>query len=98
MGEIAEMMLDGTLCQVCGGIIDGDTPGYPRYCEDCAKHQVEHDIEEIEYDFNFNYIGIEQLALQVKDRGSMKQKKAIIKLCYKLIDKLNKSGCRIKGE
>jgi hypothetical protein len=103
MGEIAEMMLDGTLCQTCGGVIDGTTPGYPRYCEDCAKDQVEHDIkeieyEEIEYDFNFNYIGIEQLALQVKDRGSMKQKKAIIKLCYKLIDKLNKSGCRIKGE
>ena len=35
MGEVAEMMLDGTLCQVCGGVIDGTTPGYPRTCEDC---------------------------------------------------------------
>lgn len=92
MGEIAEMMLDGTLCQVCGGIIDGDTPGYPRYCEDCAKDEVVSDIEEIEYDFNFNKVGIEKLAEQVMYEGTTKQKKALIKVCYKLIDKLNKSG------
>ncbi len=92
MGEIAEMMLDGTLCQVCGGIIDGDTPGYPRYCEDCAKEQVVSDIEEIEYDFNFNKLGIEKLAEQVMYEGTTKQKKALIKVFYKLIDKLNKSG------
>src|SRR5688500_10789686 len=33
MGEIAEMMLDGTLCECCGSYIDeegGD--GFPRYC------------------------------------------------------------------
>lgn len=40
MGEIAEMMLDGTLCEDCGcAIMDGDEPaeyaGYPRKCEDC---------------------------------------------------------------
>lgn len=97
MGEIAEMMLDGTLCQVCGSIIDGDTPGYPRYCEDCAKDEVVSNIEEIEYDFNFNKVGIEKLAEQVMYQGTKKQKKAIIKVCYKLIDKLNKScGTRIR--
>lgn len=38
MGEIAEMMLDGTLCEGCGEYIDDDAPGYPRYCSDaCAK-------------------------------------------------------------
>ena len=97
MGEIAEMMLDGTLCQVCGSVIDGDTPGYPRTCEDCAKDEVVSDIEEIDYDFNFNKVGIEKLAEQVMYQGTTKQKKAIIKLCYKLIDKLNKScGMRIR--
>ncbi|WP_454734268.1 hypothetical protein [Cupriavidus pauculus] len=35
MGEIAEMMLDGTLCEGCGMYIDGDADGYPRRCEDC---------------------------------------------------------------
>ena len=97
MGEIAEMMLDGTLCQICGSVIDGDTPGYPRYCEDCAKDEVEQNIEEIEYDFNFNKVGMEKLAEQVMVQGTTKQKKALIKVCYKLIDKLNKSvGIRIR--
>lgn len=39
MGEIAEMMLDGTLCEACGVYIDDDdvAPGFPRYCSDeCA--------------------------------------------------------------
>ncbi len=97
MGEVAEMMLDGTLCERCGGIIDGDTPGFPRLCEDCAKDEVEQNIEEIEYDFNFNKVGIEKLAEQVMVQGTTKQKKALIKVCYKLIDKLNKSvGIRIR--
>lgn len=97
MGEIAEMMLDGTLCQRCGSVIDGDTPGYPRYCEDCAKDEVKQNIEEIEYDFNFNKVGIEKLAEQVMYQGTTKQKKALLKVCYKLIDKLNKSvGIRIR--
>lgn len=91
MGEIAEMMLDGTLCQICGSVIDGDSPGFPRYCLDCAKDEVEQNIEEIEYDFNFNFVGIEKLAEQVMYQGTTKQKKAVIKLCYKLIEKLKKS-------
>ena len=32
MGDIAEMMLEGTLCEGCGVTLDGDAPGYPRYC------------------------------------------------------------------
>lgn len=35
MGEIAEMMLDGTLCERCGGVVDGTTPGHPRLCDAC---------------------------------------------------------------
>lgn len=37
MGEIAEMMLDGTLCECCGSYI-GDGRGFPGYCSaECAK-------------------------------------------------------------
>src|SRR5262245_56945803 len=37
MGEIAEMMLDGTLCEGCGEFIGGDGDGIPRYCSrQCA--------------------------------------------------------------
>lgn len=38
MGEIADMMLDGTLCEACGVYIEGDGEGFPRYCsEACAR-------------------------------------------------------------
>lgn len=38
MGEIAEMMLDGTLCECCGCFIDADGDGIPRYCStQCAQ-------------------------------------------------------------
>jgi hypothetical protein len=37
MGDIADMMLDGTLCEGCGEFI-GEDEGYPRYCsEQCKK-------------------------------------------------------------
>ena len=35
MGEIAEMMLDGTLCQGCGVFLNDEAPGYPCTCRDC---------------------------------------------------------------
>lgn len=36
MGEIADMMLDGTLCEGCGVYI-GEGDGFPQYCsKDCA--------------------------------------------------------------
>jgi len=34
MGEAAEMILEGLLCQ-CGDVIDGEVTGYPRLCEEC---------------------------------------------------------------
>jgi hypothetical protein len=37
MGEIADMMLDGTMCEMCGTFI-GNGDGYPRYCSKaCAR-------------------------------------------------------------
>lgn len=35
MGKVAEMIIDGLLCEQCGCLIDGDDPGYTRKCEDC---------------------------------------------------------------
>lgn len=37
MGEIADMMLDGTLCEGCGEYL-GEGMGFPDYCSDeCAS-------------------------------------------------------------
>ena len=35
MGDIADMMLDGTLCEQCGEFI-GEPCGYSILCKDCA--------------------------------------------------------------
>jgi hypothetical protein len=35
MGEIADMMLDGVLCETCGEYI-GDEVGFPRRCASCV--------------------------------------------------------------
>lgn len=47
MSEIADMILEGTLCQECGGLIEDliptigeellGAPGHPRECEDCEE-------------------------------------------------------------
>jgi len=36
MGDVADMMLDGTLCEGCGVFLNANAPGYPCYCGDCA--------------------------------------------------------------
>jgi hypothetical protein len=41
MGEIAEMILMGFLCQTCGMPIDNDAVGYPRCCENCTCEEKE---------------------------------------------------------
>lgn len=35
MGDVADMILDGTLCEGCG-VFMGDECGFPRLCDDCA--------------------------------------------------------------
>ena len=52
MGEIADMIIDGTFCQVCGALMEDlmtkidkknrtfdlkESPGYPRTCKDCLE-------------------------------------------------------------
>ena len=38
MGEVADMMLDGTLCEGCGVYIEGDAEGFPRYCSEACRN------------------------------------------------------------
>lgn len=40
MGEVTEMLLDGTLCEGCGEVFDdviegAEAPGHPRRCPSC---------------------------------------------------------------
>lgn len=37
MGDTSELMMEGVLCQTCGGLVNetGDGDGYPRNCADC---------------------------------------------------------------
>jgi hypothetical protein len=36
MGEYAEMMLEGIVCEGCGEFMGGGAPGYPRRCRGCG--------------------------------------------------------------
>ncbi|MGM0341627.1 hypothetical protein [Enterococcus sp. AZ007] len=44
MGETAEMILEGTLCEACGSVVEDivlgeKAPGYPRTCDDCLNEE-----------------------------------------------------------
>lgn len=36
MGEMADAVLDGEFCQICGEYLDDYAPGYPRTCAGCG--------------------------------------------------------------
>lgn len=42
MGEIADMMLDGTLCQGCGVYLGDDGLGFPTFCASCRREHREN--------------------------------------------------------
>lgn len=46
MGEISDLILEGYLCDLCGGFIDNNNSGYPRTCKECIKENK----EEINYE------------------------------------------------
>lgn len=39
MGDTSELMMEGVLCQACGGLVDeaGEGAGHPRNCADCDR-------------------------------------------------------------
>lgn len=47
MGEIADAMLNGDLCEVCG-IYIGEGDGYPRLCDGCQGDKNKREEEEDE--------------------------------------------------
>lgn len=50
MGEVAEMMLDGTLCQSCGEYLDQEPVGYPVSCGGCAGFNDAEVVIHVELD------------------------------------------------
>lgn len=44
MGEIAEMILDGWICEQCIGLVDGAETGYTRLCEGCSAEDEEAEV------------------------------------------------------
>ena len=42
MGEIADMTLDGTLCEGYGEFLNEDPPGYPCYCAGCGGEEQDN--------------------------------------------------------
>lgn len=49
MGDIADAMLDGTLCESCGVFIDSEPGGFPRKCHEC-RDADEGDYEWEDFD------------------------------------------------
>lgn len=47
MGDIADMMLDGTLCEGCGVYMPGEGQGVPRRCRDCRPIKAERKADNI---------------------------------------------------
>lgn len=42
MGEIADMMIGGLMCQSCGEFMDDlEEPGYARYCAGCRPNRLD---------------------------------------------------------
>lgn len=41
MGEMADAILDGVFCQICGEYL-GEGDGFPTYCEACKPEGVEN--------------------------------------------------------
>lgn len=37
MGEIADLMINGDICEGCGVELDGSGDGYPRRCRGCER-------------------------------------------------------------
>lgn len=47
MGEIAEMMIDGTMCQQCGVYIESPSMGIPRTCRDCKPKRKRIKVKKV---------------------------------------------------
>ncbi|HGM6773280.1 TPA: hypothetical protein ACKQAW_003889 [Stenotrophomonas maltophilia] len=47
MGEYADMMIDGDVCEGCGVYLPGCGQGFARYCRHCQPTKAERKAENI---------------------------------------------------
>lgn len=45
MGEYAEMILEGSVCDICGEYM-GEPTGYPQRCNDCHNEITKLELED----------------------------------------------------
>ena len=82
MGEIADMIIEGILCESCGEYI-GEPVGYPRECSYCRRFRKMPDKEELE-------------GIKIRNRELKEAKKYVKDNIHKLteyqLEKYKKSG------
>lgn len=37
MGEISDMVVQGSMCELCGVVFDDEPQGFPRMCKECQR-------------------------------------------------------------
>jgi len=53
MGDIADMMINGEMCECCGEYLGGNGEGFARYCsKECAKNRGASSIENEDDEFS----------------------------------------------
>ncbi len=70
MGEYADMMLDGTLCETCGAYIGRDC-GYPQYCSKACA--AESGIEEPDLQHQTKPYACAQCSKRFATEGGLRQ-------------------------
>ena len=55
MGEFADMVLDGEMCEGCGVFLGGGSMGFPRKCAACGGNAPEHPVYEANYNSEKNW-------------------------------------------
>jgi len=58
MGDVADMMLDGTLCEGCGVFLDDlGGVGFPRLCGGCARDRLKDGRMVVNHGLGFQDVG-----------------------------------------
>jgi hypothetical protein len=101
MSDIAEMILEGFLCDKCGGVVDGKETGYSRPCYDCKpkKKKKEKGGGEIvsEYKSGCGWIvnGIfckqDHLCEHCQEKYTLEKERDVLKLRNSYLEQLEKS-------
>jgi len=69
MGEIADMMLEGEMCQTCGEILEPSL-GYPGFCPACQADQAaEETYEHLKADRKADRVNCPQCGKSVHRTG-----------------------------